>query len=250
MSRGTLILTLVAGALVFLVVLVLYLPASWFASRLPPQVQCASLGGSIWHGECLGLDVHGARLGDATWNLSPLAALTGTLSGDVDVRGGALFARTNLRMKLDGGGELTQFDAQLPLDPAISPLFPRNQRGLVVAKFARVVLGAGALPRELVGNVELRGFQEISPRLLELGSYRLSFDGGTNEGGESVGRLEDIGGPFSVDGNVTYAPPNNYVVQGTISGRTPEAQDIVRQISLGAPPDGAGRNPFSFEGSF
>ena len=74
-KRGTLGLTIVAGVAVFLVVLVLYLPASWFASALPPQVRCGELGGSVWHGECLGLQYQGAPLGDATWNLAPASAL-------------------------------------------------------------------------------------------------------------------------------------------------------------------------------
>lgn len=249
MKRSTVILTLLAGILVFLVVLILYLPASWFASMLPPQVRCASLGGSVWHGECLGLTFEGGKLGNASWNLSPLKALTGRLSGDVDVRG-AITVRSNLDMGLDGSGELTAVDAQFPMDPALAPQFPRDQRGLVVARFARLVLDAGAAPRTLEGSVELRDFRQISPRPLELGSYRLAFDGKRQANGVSVGMLNDIGGPFGVDGTVTFTPPNNYVIQGFISGRTPQAQDIVREITLGAAPDASGRSEFTFENSF
>lgn len=250
MPRRTLILTLVAGVLVFLVVLVLYLPASWFASRLPPQVHCASLGGSVWHGECLGLSVAGGNYGDATWNLSPLKALTGRLAGDVDVRGGLLTARADLDLAPDGSGELREVEAQFPLDPALAPQFPHDQGGLVVARFKRLVLDAGAAPGLLEGNIELRDFRQLKPRPLELGSYRLTFDGQQPAGAPSVGALKDIGGPFGVDGTVTFTPPNSYVVQGLISGRTPEAQSIVREISLGAPPDASGRNEFSLENSF
>lgn len=250
MNKGTLILTIVAGALVFLGVLVLYLPASWFVSKLPPQVRCASLGGSVWHGECLGLTVEGGQFGNATWNLSPWQALTGTLAGDVDVRGSALLARSDLRMGLDGAGELTGLEAQFPMDPALAPQFPRDQRGLIVARFARLVLDAGGAPRTLEGSVELRDFRQVSPRPLELGSYRLTFDGRQQPDGISVGKLEDIGGPFDVDGNVTFTPPNNFVIQGFITGRTSEAQAIVREITLGAAPDAAGRNEFTFENSF
>lgn len=250
MKRGTLILTIIAGTLVFLAVLVLYLPAGWFASRLPPQVQCAVLGGSIWHGECLGLTVQGGKFGDATWNLSPLKALTGRLSGDVDVRGGMVTARANLDMRLDGAGEITGLSAQFPMDPAFVKEFPRDQRGLVVAQFERLVLDAGAAPRQLQGKVELQDFRQISPRPLELGSYRLTFDGSTQANGVSVGKLVDIGGPFAVDGDVTFTPPNNYVIQGFITGRTAEAEGIVREITYGVPPDASGRNQFQFENSF
>ncbi len=234
----------------FLAVLALYLPASWFASLLPPQVRCASLGGSVWHGECLGLTFEGGKLGDATWNLSPLRAITGRLSGDVDLRGGAITARSNLDLGFDGSGELTGVDAQFPIDPAVAPQFPRDQRGFVVARLARLVLAAGAAPKSLEGNVELRDFRQVSPRPLELGSYRLTFDGKQQPDGLSVGKLNDIGGPFGVDGSVTFTPPNNYVIRGFISGRTPQAQDIVREITLGAAPDASGRSEFTFENSF
>jgi hypothetical protein len=250
LKRSTLILTLLAGTLVFLAVLVLYLPASWFASRLPPQLQCASLGGSVWHGECLGLTYRGGKFGDATWNLSPFKALTGRLSGDVDLRGAAITARSDLDLGFDGSGELARVEAQFPLDPAVMPQFPREQRGLVVARIARLSLDAGAAPRTLEGNVELRDFRQITPRPLELGSYRLSFDGQRQPDGSSLGKLNDIGGPFGVEGTVTFTPPNNYVIQGLISGRTPQAQDIVREITLGATPDASGRSEFSFENSF
>lgn len=251
MKRSTLILTLIAGALVFLCVLVLYLPASWIASRLPPQVRCAQMGGSIWHGECLGLTFQDDRIGDATWNLSPLKAFTGRLSGDVDVRGGALIARGNLDLALDGAGEITGLDARFPLDPAFLRQFSRNQRGLVSAQFARVVLGPGGAPQLLQGAVELRDFREVAPRLRELGNYRLSFDGQARADGVNVGQLTDLGGAFAVNGTVTFTPPNTYVVQGTIAGRTAEAESIVRnEIALGAPPDASGRNQFSIESSF
>jgi hypothetical protein len=251
LKRGTLFLTLCAGTLVFLGVLVLYLPASWFASLLPAQVRCAELGGSIWHGECLGLSVEGGKFGDATWNLSPLKALTGRLSGDLDVRGDALTASANLDLGMDGAGELTQVVAQFPLDPAFVAQFPRDQRGMVAVRFARLALDAGGMPKLLEGNVELRDFRQVSPRPLELGSYQLSFDGKAQADGVNVGKLKDTGGPFAVDGTVTFTPPNNYVIQGFITGRTAEAESLVRnEIAFGAPPDAAGRSQFQFENSF
>ena len=103
-KRGALILTIIAGLAVFLVVLVLYLPASWISSALPPGVHCNELGGSVWHGECLGLQYQGATLGDATWNLAPSRAFTGRLSGDVDVRGAAINARADLDTNFSGVG--------------------------------------------------------------------------------------------------------------------------------------------------
>ncbi len=244
------VLTLAAGTLVFLGVLVLYLPASWFSSMLPPQVRCGELGGSVWQGECLALTLQGGKLGDAVWNLSPLKLLGGKLSGDFDVRGGPATARADFDLRFDGSGEVRNLSARFPLDPAFMAQFPSDQRGNIAAQFARLVLGAGGTPGILEGSVELLDFRQVSPQPLELGSYRLTFDGVPQEDGTSVGELRDVGGPFAVDGTVKFTPPNSYLVQGFITGRTAQAESIVREISYGAPPDAAGRNEFRFENSF
>ncbi len=251
MKRGTLVLTVIAGLLVFLSVLLLYLPASWFASRLPPQVRCAELGGSVWHGECLGLTWQGGALGDASWNLAPISALTGRLSGDVDVRGTTLALRADLDLAFDQSGELRNISARIPLDPAFFSSLPANQRGNVVANLKRLELAAGGIPRLAEGIVELHDFREESPgQSTPLGSYRLTFDGNRRDDGSVVGQLQDLGGPFSIEGTVTLTPPNQYLGQGRIAGRGAQAENIVRQITFGAPPDASGRTAFTFEGTF
>ena len=87
MKRGATVLTIIACVAVFLAVLFFYLPASWFRGALPAQVTCRQLGGSLWHGECLGFGFQGAAIGDATWNISPGRVFTGRLQGDFELRG-------------------------------------------------------------------------------------------------------------------------------------------------------------------
>jgi len=248
--RTTLVLTIFAGLLVFLGVLVLYLPASWFASMLPPQLRCTELGGSLWQGECLGLDFQGARLGDATWNLAPGSALSGRVTGDIDVRGNVLSARADLDMKFNGSGELRNVTASFPLDPAFVRQFPRDQRGSIVADLQRVVLADGPALAQLQGTIELRDLRQVGANPLTLGSYQLTFDGTTPASGTPTGQLRDLGGPFAVEGTVTLTPPNAYLVQGFITGRSADAERLVREITLGAPPDASGRSVFSFEGTY
>jgi hypothetical protein len=250
MRRGTLILTVGAGLLVFLVVLAFYLPAGWFASALPAQATCRQIGGSVWHGECLGLRVQGAELGNAAWNLAPLSALTGRLSGDVVVRGAALEARADVDAHFSGVGELRNLNLRMQLDPALLPQVPRDQRGTVTAKLARLELAAGPTPRSLQGVIELRDLRQVGSLPMELGSYQVKFDGGAPQDGAIVGRLRDLGGPFIVEGTVRLTAPNGYLVQGYITGRTANAESIVREITLGARPDASGRSAFSFEGTY
>ena len=250
MKRGTLIMTVTAGLVVFLVVLAFYLPASWCASMLPPQASCRELGGSIWHGECLGLRVQGAQLGDATWNLAPLSALTGRLSADVVVRGAALDASADVDTRFSGVGELRNVNLRLELDPGLLPQLPRDQRGTLTAKLERMELAAGPVLHALQGIIELQNLRQVGSQPMDLGSYQVNFDGSAPQGGPLTGKLRDLGGPFIVDGTVQLTAPNGYLVQGYITGRTAAAERVVREITLGATPDASGRSTFSFEGTY
>jgi hypothetical protein len=78
----------------------------------------------------------------------------------------------------------------------------------------------------------------------------VTFDGKPAQDGALAGKLRDLGGPFIVDGTVQLTGQNGYLVQGYITGRTAEAERVVREITLGAMPDTSGRSTFSFEGSF
>src|SRR3954471_10670277 len=145
MTRGRFALTLTAGLAVFLIVLFFYLPASWFRSYLPPQATCADIGGSVWAGECIGLAVQGAKLGDATWNLAARGALRGRLVGDVDLRGALARARADVDVSFEGAGELRDISAEFPLDPAFLPQFPADRRGQVAVDLKRAVVADRAL---------------------------------------------------------------------------------------------------------
>lgn len=250
MKRSAVVLTVGAGLAVFLVVLVLYLPAGWFASMLPPQVQCNGLGGSIWHGECVGLRLQGASVGDATWNFAAGRALTGRLAGDVDLRGNAITLRADVDTSFRGVGELRNVDARLVMDPALLPQFPAQQRGVITAQLERLELAAGPALRAMKGVIELREFRQVSSPPLDLGSYQAVFDGAVGENGAVIGTIRDLGGPFMVEGTLTLTPPNSYFVQGFMTGRTADAERLVRQITLGAAPDASGRSAFSFEGTY
>jgi hypothetical protein len=248
-TRARLALTIFAGLAVFLVVLFFYLPATWFRSYLPPQIGCADIGGSVWSGECLGLAVQGAKLGDATWTLAATSALRGRLVGNADVRAALAHARADIDVAFDGAGELRNVQAQFPLDPAFVPQFPPDRRGVVAVDLKRAVVAARAI-RQLEGTIELRDFREITPRLMEFGSYRATFDGVAQPDGTLLGKVNDIGGPFRIEGTLVLTPPDQYSFQGTITGRTADAERLIREAIPYARPDASGRSELSFEGTY
>jgi hypothetical protein len=249
MKRGKFALTVIAGLLVFLFVLFFYLPASWFASILPPQARCTDLGGSVWSGECLGLEVQGSKVGDATWNLAPLRALGGRLVGDVDLRGALAQARADLDLDFKGAGELHNVTAQFPMDPAFLALFPSDRRGQIAIDVKHVSIAGQAL-RQIEGTIELRNFRQVSPRPLELGSYRVSFDGVQQPDGKVLGNVADTGGPFRLEGTLALMPPDGYTFEGFITGRSADAERWIRDAMPYSRPDASGRSELRFEGSY
>jgi Type II secretion system (T2SS), protein N len=249
MTRGRLALTILAGLAVFLGVLFFYLPASWFRSWLPPQVSCVELGGSVWRGECVGLAVEGAKLGDVIWNLAPTGALRGRLTGDADLRAPLAQARADLDVTFAGAGELRNVRGSFPLDPAFLPQFPADRRGIVSVDVKRAVVADRSV-RQLEGTIELRDFREITPQLMELGSYRATFDGTSKPDGAVHGQVSDLGGPFRIEGTIVLTPPNQYSFLGTITGRSAAAERLVREAIPYARPDASGRTEISFEGTY
>lgn len=249
MTRGRLALTVLAGLAVFLGVLFFHLPASWFRSYLPPQASCVELGGSVWSGECVGLTIEGAKLGDATWNLAPLGALRGRLVGDADLRAALAQGHADFDVSFRGAGELRNVKATFPLDPAFLPQFPADRRGIVAVDVKRAVVADQAV-RQIEGTIELRDFREITPQLMEFGSYRATFDGTTRPDGTVNGQVSDLGGPFRIEGTIVLTPPNQYSFLGTITGRTAAAERLVREAIPYARPDASGRTEISFEGTY
>jgi hypothetical protein len=251
LRRGTLVLTLLAGILVFLAVLVRYLPASWFSGYLPAQVHCDELGGSVWNGECLGLVADGQKLGDATWNIELLGVFKGRLIGDVALSGTPIVARTDFDSSFGGDGELRNLTAQLPLDPALIARMDRDKLGNLALDLKRVAFAGGRQLRALQGVVEVRDFRVTGAKPLELGSYRVTFPGEVAADGSIKGAIEDLGGPYRVLGTLTVTPQRSaYEISGRIAGRSPQAELNVRDITFGAPLDGEGMRTFGTDGTW
>ena len=245
MTRSGLVLTIVAGLLVFAGILLVYLPAGWFASRLPPGVTCAELAGSVWDGECQELSFHGARLGDVSWDVKLWKALGGRLYGKANLRG-PMTLTSDLDLTLKGAGTLSNVRGDIPLDPAVVAGLDPALHGHAKIDLARLTLGDGFALRHAQGTIQA---VDISEANLNYGSYEVNFDSPPLADGTFTGRLRNLGGSFRVDGTVTVQPPATLQVVGYVTGLTADAERIVRQ-NIPFAPDASGRTEFRFETSF
>jgi hypothetical protein len=242
------LLTAGAAVLVFLAVLIWQLPASWLRSYLPKQVVCADLAGTAWNGQCVALVFNGQAIGDVTWDVSPLKALTGRVVGDVAVTRVNAAVTATLALAFSGDGELTNFKARLPLEPGLAPGVPNNLSGEITLDFQRIVM-TQRWPTELRGLASARNLSRLDGGGFALGNYDLKFDGVAAEDGSHTGQLADRGGPLAVRGTIKLTREPGYEVTGTVAARAEAAASLRRQLELLGAPNARGEREFSVAGA-
>lgn len=229
----------------FAVIVLTRLPASWVFPR-SPLFACAGVEGSVWSGTCAGLTVQHFELGNLSWDLAPLRALTGTLAAHVELSDGPVSARSEVDFGFGGGVTLRNLVADLPLDPVRVPRVPPQLRGTVHTELALVRLRHGDLT-DLKGRIEAHDLLQRTGRVTPIGSYALTFPG--NGSGDPVGTLQDLGGPLAVQGTLRLMHGPAYILQAEVAARADAAPELVSDLQFLGSPDAAGRRAFSLAGT-
>jgi len=232
------------GVAAFAVILLSRLPASWVVPRVG-IVACPNPDGSVWSGSCSGLTVERLPFGELSWEVAPLRLLTGTLAAHVVLAHGPMTGSADVAYGIGGKVALQNLVADLKLDPRLIPHVPPQLRGSLHTDLALVRLEHGALA-ELKGRVEARDLSQRTGHVTPLGSYALTFPGGS---GDPVGTLEDLGGPLAVHGTLRLTPQPGYVLEGTVAPRAGAAPDLVGDLQFLGSPDPLGRRPFNIAGT-
>jgi general secretion pathway protein N len=234
------------AAVAFVVIVLARMPAAWVVPARGPQWACTSIDGSLWSGACAGLTVSGTPLGDLTWELHPLRLAAGRLAAHVTVSHGPADAAADVELTF--GQRLTAHNvvADLPLDPALVPSVPPNLHGRAHVELALAEVQRGVI-RQLQGRIEARNLEERSGNNTALGSYSVSFPGGS---GDPVGTLRDLEGPLALEGTLRLTPAPGFELEGVIAARQGAPPELVNSLRFLGSPDATGRRPFSLSGTF
>jgi general secretion pathway protein N len=234
------------AAVAFVVIVLARMPAAWVVPARGPQWACTSIDGSLWSGACVGLTVSGTPLGDLTWELHPLRLAAGRLAAHVTVSHGPADAAADVELTF--GQRLTAHNvvADLPLDPALVPSVPPNLHGRAHVELALAEVQRGVI-RQLQGRIEARNLEERSGNNTALGSYSVSFPGGS---GDPVGTLRDLEGPLALEGTLRLTPAPGFELEGVIAARQGAPPELVNSLRFLGSPDATGRRPFSLSGTF
>ena len=244
MRRSLWIALLAAAA--FVAIVLARMPAAWILPARGAQWACASIDGSLWGGICAGLTVSGTPLGDMSWELRPLRLLTGRLAAHLTLSHGPGDAAADVELTF--GQRLTARNvlADLPLDPALLPSVPANLPGRAHLELALVEVQRGVI-RQLQGRIDARNLEERSGNNTPLGSYSVSFPGGS---GDPVGTLRDLEGPLALEGTLRLTPAPGFELEGVIAARHGAPPELVNSLRFLGSPDATGRRPFSLSGTF
>ena len=234
------------AAVAFVVIVLARMPAAWVVPTRGPQWACTSIDGSLWSGTCAGLTVSGTPLGDLTWDLHPSRLAAGRLAAHLTVSHGPADAAADVELTL--GQRLTARNvvADLPLDPALLPSVPANLHGRAHVELALAQVQRGII-RQLQGRIEARNLEERSGNNTALGSYSVSFPGGS---GDPVGTLRDLEGPLALEGTLRLTPAPGFELEGVIAARQGAPPELVNSLRFLGSPDATGRRPFSLSGTF
>jgi general secretion pathway protein N len=240
--RGILITVLAVVA--FAIIVIARLPASWVVPAPPSSVSCAAVDGSIWSGTCTGLVVQGSPLGDLVWDVHALRLLTGKLSTNIVLTRPTGSIRGDFDVGLDKSITARNVQADVPLDQEVMSLLPRNLRTLHGSAHAEIAFAhvVKNIVTQLQGNIELHDIEDRDRDVLPLGSYSLTFPGGT---GDPTGQLKDLGGPLSVQGTVRLTQDKpGFDVEGYVTPRPDAAPALQNQLQYLGSPDAQGRRQF------
>lgn len=232
------------AALAFGIIFIARMPADWVIPTGQAQ-GCASVEGSLWSGGCAGLVVSGTAVGDLGWQLLPLRLLAGKLAAHVNLTHGAANASADVELGFGGNVTARNLVADLPLDPALVPGIPANLHGRAHLDFARAELRHGVITR-LEGRIEARDLEERSGGNTPLGSYLVTFAGGS---GEPTGKLHDVDGPLALEGTLRLTSAPGFELEGLIAPRPGAPPELVSNIRFLGSPDASGRRPFSVSGT-
>jgi hypothetical protein len=234
------------AAAAFVAIVLARMPAAWVVPARGPQWACASLDGSLWSGTCAGFAMSGTPLGDLSWELHPLRLLAARLAAHLTLSHGPAEAAADVELTFGQRITARNLVADLPLDPALLPQVPPNLHGRAHLALALVQVQRGII-REIQGRIEVHNLEERSGNNTALGSYSVSFPGGS---GDPVGTLRDLEGPLALEGTLRLTPAPGFELEGVIAARRDAPPELVNSLRFLGSPDATGRRPFSLSGTF
>ncbi|HXN10604.1 MAG TPA: type II secretion system protein N, partial [Steroidobacteraceae bacterium] len=209
---------LILAASVFVLTLLVRLPASVLLAHAPAALQCTGASGTLWRGSC-GVLAFGPRsVRDVRWTLHPGPLLRARVALDLDSLDPDATGQAYLEWRPGGELLIERLNAQLAASQSAA-LMPAGWSGSLQLAIQRAHVRAGHLV-DLAGTLDLRQLQLRAPRTA-FGSYELVVApvAGTEGSGDApmLGTLRDLEGPLSLRGQMRLTAQGSYELSGQVA---------------------------------
>jgi hypothetical protein len=239
-------LAIVLVVAIFLITVLVRLPAGILSTLLPKDVHCQEPSGTLWQGECAELRSGQIALSDLHWTLHPLALLRARVRLDLESRDARAVGHGTLALHTNGDADIESLTASLPLQGGLTPM-PAGWSGGIDLAIAQASIEGHHLS-SIEGTVTARQLHSERPAV-DLGSFELRFPPPT-PGIPIIGSLHDLGGVLALQGSVQLTHDGGYELNGTVAARDSANSDLQQLLQLLGPADAQGRHAFSLAGTF
>ena len=236
---------LILALIVFIITLLVRLPARALLTLLPADVTCAEPGGTIWRGSCGELRAGGFAASGLSWTLHPGALLRLHIAADIASPDPRATGQAQVELALNGDVAITALQANLAIPMGVG-IFPAGSSGKVQLAMDSARIEGGHLVA-LQGKIDLQQFHIQNPPA-DLGSFELRF-APPGQGPAMVGELRDLNGPLSVVGILQLTRTGSYDLEGSVAPRDNASDDLTQVLQLLGPPDAQNRRAFSLAGT-
>jgi hypothetical protein len=230
------------AAAIFLLTVLVRLPAAVLTLFLPATVHCQAPAGTLWRGACGELRSGSLALSDVRWVLHPLALLHAQVSADIDSEDPRANGRAQIRLQSNGDLDVRALNAALPLQGGLT-LMPVGWNGTLELAIEQASIQSGHLAA-VQGVISVRRLHRDQPAA-DLGGFELDFV----KAAPMTGNLRDLDGPLSLQGVLQLSRSGAYELDGTVAARDASSSDLQQLLQMLGPPDAQGRHVFSLAGT-
>ena len=237
--------TIVAGLGIFLVIMVMTIPARVAYQWLEPDtLLLGRLSGSIWNGAATEGLVGGAYLTDITWQLLPSALLTGKIAFETSARPISGTVSAEVAMGKNGMLAISHLTGNVPLDLVHDVFQQAGIDGDLSLRFDTLVL-KNNLPVLANGDITVSNLYARDLSANPLGSFRANI---TTVNGRVTAYVEDVAGVLDVTGVISLNEDRSYSFIGEVATMPSAPPSIEQQFRFLGSPNPAGMRQFRFEG--
>lgn len=229
---------------VFLVTLLIRLPAGWATGFLPAGLSCSDPEGTVWRGSCGQLQVNGIGLSDLHWTLHAASLLRGRARVDVQSNDPRAAGTVRITLERSGDAEISSLSASLPLQGGLIPMTD-GFSGQVELQIAHAILTAGHLQR-IEGTARVLQLALQRPAA-SFGDFEIDFPEVT--AGPMTASLRDLRGPVSLRGSLELNG-NAYKLDALVAARDGSDPQLGQMLQMLGPADEQGRHVLSIAGTY